>query len=98
MSDFSRPARPADAFDQFLISAAPTSDAQRRWTPDDGALPALYLGHGAPPLFDDSLWIRELFDWASSLPETHRHPGCQRALGVSSVEPVRSGSQHPAGL
>ena len=38
------------------------------WTPGDGALPALYLSHGAPPLFDDdgvddascSRWARTL--------------------------------------
>ena len=23
------------------------------WTPEHGALPALYLSHGAPPLFED---------------------------------------------
>ena len=31
-------------------------------------MPALYLGHGAPPLLDDRLWTRELADWASALP------------------------------
>ncbi|MBB0231216.1 dioxygenase family protein, partial [Streptomyces calidiresistens] len=39
-----------------------------RWTPADGPLPALYLSHGAPPLLDDGPWIRELFDWARSMP------------------------------
>ena len=35
----------------------------------DGApMPALYIGHGAPPLLDDSLWTRELADWSSTLP------------------------------
>ena len=31
-------------------------------------LPALYLGHGAPPLLDDALWTAELARWAGRLP------------------------------
>jgi len=37
--------------------------------PDDGPLPALYLSHGAPPLFDDPLWIEQLSTWAHALPK-----------------------------
>jgi len=25
-------------------------------------MPAIYLSHGAPPLADDALWTRQLFD------------------------------------
>jgi 4,5-DOPA dioxygenase extradiol len=32
------------------------------------ALPALYLGHGAPPLLEDETWMRELASWAGTLP------------------------------
>jgi 4,5-DOPA dioxygenase extradiol len=32
-------------------------------------MPAMYLSHGAPPLFDDPVWVRELFDWARRLPK-----------------------------
>jgi 4,5-DOPA dioxygenase extradiol len=32
-------------------------------------MPALYLSHGAPPLFDDALWLRQLLDWAQALPK-----------------------------
>jgi 4,5-DOPA dioxygenase extradiol len=32
------------------------------------ALPALYLGHGAPPLLEDPVWPGELRDWAGRLP------------------------------
>jgi 4,5-DOPA dioxygenase extradiol len=32
------------------------------------ALPALYLGHGAPPLVDDALWVSQLAGWAKDLP------------------------------
>jgi 4,5-DOPA dioxygenase extradiol len=31
-------------------------------------LPALYLGHGAPPLVDDPVWPTELARWAGDLP------------------------------
>ncbi|GAA1811157.1 class III extradiol ring-cleavage dioxygenase [Planosporangium flavigriseum] len=31
-------------------------------------MPALYLGHGAPPLVDDPTWTRQLADWAGKLP------------------------------
>jgi 4,5-DOPA dioxygenase extradiol len=36
------------------------SEAQR--------MPALYLGHGAPPLLDDPVWSAELRTWAQDLP------------------------------
>ncbi len=32
------------------------------------AMPALYLGHGAPPLLDDRLWSAQLASWAQDLP------------------------------
>lgn len=32
-------------------------------------MPALYLSHGAPSLFEDALWIDELFTWAQSMPK-----------------------------
>jgi 4,5-DOPA dioxygenase extradiol len=60
---------PAAAFDTFLIQDAPASRDQRSWTPADGPMPALYLGHGAPPLFDDALWISQLFGWSRALPK-----------------------------
>ena len=31
-------------------------------------MPALYLGHGAPPLLDDELWFSQLAGWARELP------------------------------
>ena len=56
------------AFDAFLRETAPASRQRRGWTPADGPMPALYLSHGAPPLFDDPLWIEQLFAWAHALP------------------------------
>jgi 4,5-DOPA dioxygenase extradiol len=63
------PAIPAGAYDQFLPEALPRARTQRAWSPADGPLPALYLSHGAPPLFDDGPWLRQLFEWAQSLPK-----------------------------
>ncbi len=31
-------------------------------------MPALYLGHGAPPLVDDRVWVDQLSRWAQELP------------------------------
>jgi 4,5-DOPA dioxygenase extradiol len=33
-----------------------------------GRMPAIYLGHGAPPLVDDQLWVAQLTAWARALP------------------------------
>ena len=63
------PVVPAGAFDAFVPAAAAASRAQRTWTPEDGALPSIYLSHGAPPLFDDRPWMDELFGWSQSMPK-----------------------------
>ncbi|MCE0536593.1 dioxygenase [Kineosporia rhizophila] len=63
------PTAPGAAFDAFLPGALATSRAQRDWTPADGALPALYLSHGAPPLFDDGPWMDQLHAWAQQMPK-----------------------------
>ncbi len=34
----------------------------------DSRMPALYIGHGAPPLLDDPLWSGQLAAWAQDLP------------------------------
>ncbi len=33
-----------------------------------GRMPALYIGHGAPPLLDDPVWSGQLAAWAADLP------------------------------
>jgi len=43
-------------------------------TPDpasiaDRSMPALYLGHGAPPLLEDPEWMGQLNGWAAGLPK-----------------------------
>jgi 4,5-DOPA dioxygenase extradiol len=32
-------------------------------------MPAVYLGHGAPPLVDDEVWVSQLQRWAANLPK-----------------------------
>ncbi|CAA9363801.1 MAG: FIG074102: hypothetical protein [uncultured Nocardioidaceae bacterium] len=36
--------------------------------PYDARMPALYIGHGAPPLLDDPVWTSQLRAWAGDLP------------------------------
>ena len=36
--------------------------------PQNQPLPALYLGHGAPPLLEDPEWLGQLRGWADGLP------------------------------
>jgi 4,5-DOPA dioxygenase extradiol len=56
-------------FTRHLHDALPATRAQAVWRPEDGPLPALYLSHGAPPLFEDLPWMRELLGWSTSLPK-----------------------------
>lgn len=50
-------------------SPAPTVVAERaREAQQSGRMPTIYIGHGAPPLVDDSLWVSQLAAWAKSLP------------------------------
>jgi len=48
----------------------PQPTVAERTTPPAGSgpLPALYLGHGAPPLLDDPTWMAELAGWSATLP------------------------------
>ena len=63
------PEVPAGAYDEFVVEAAPRSAAQRGWEPSDGPLPALYIGHGAPPLLDDAWWMSQLAAWTHTMPK-----------------------------
>jgi len=58
----------SDVLQQHLDRARPLSADLPDWDPADGPLPALYLGHGAPPLLDDAAWMGELLDWSLSMP------------------------------
>src|SRR5665811_2052164 len=63
------PIRPGEAYDAFLAERAADSRDHPRWTEGDEPLPAFYLSHGAPPVFDDAHWIDQLFGWSQSLPK-----------------------------
>lgn len=51
------------------LRRAAAAGPHEAWTPADGPLPALYVSHGAPPLFEDPGWMAELFAWARRLPK-----------------------------
>jgi 4,5-DOPA dioxygenase extradiol len=57
-----------------VISAAEVEEATAAVTEraaaavTEGRMPAIYLGHGAPPLVDDPLWVAELAAWAKTMP------------------------------
>lgn len=59
----------AHPYQEFLSDALPAARRHRPWTETDGALPALYLSHGAPPLLESRTWMDELFSWATRLPK-----------------------------
>ena len=54
-----------DCMSHPLPGAAPEAPARGA---ADERLPALYLGHGAPPLLEDPVWPVELREWAAGLP------------------------------
>ena len=51
------------------VAAVDAAGAHRAWTDGDDPLPALYLSHGAPPLFEDTAWMAQLHAWARALPK-----------------------------
>jgi 4,5-DOPA dioxygenase extradiol len=61
-------AHPGAAFDAYEPGARERAARRTPWTPQDGPLPALYVSHGAPPLFDDAEWMARLGEWADRLP------------------------------
>ena len=56
------------AYENRLPTLLRREAARTAWREGDPALPALYIGHGAPPLFEDALWIEQLSQWADALP------------------------------
>ncbi|MFD7323278.1 hypothetical protein ACFV9D_19625 [Streptomyces sp. NPDC059875] len=47
------PRIPAGAYDDHLARVLPRAREQRLWVPADGALPRLFISHGAPFTLDD---------------------------------------------
>ncbi|MBU3066687.1 dioxygenase [Nocardia sp. NEAU-G5] len=60
---------PAGAYDDHLARVLPQSHEHRLWVPADGALPSLFISHGAPFTLDDPQWLDDLFVWAQSMPK-----------------------------
>jgi 4,5-DOPA dioxygenase extradiol len=62
---------PRHPFAQHLRRVAALDDEQPHvaWRPEDGALPSLFISHGAPPTFTDSAWMEQLVGWARRLPK-----------------------------
>ncbi len=52
---------------QPAASVAARSESSRG-AAETRPMPAIYLGHGAPPLLEDAEWMGELGSWAASLP------------------------------
>ncbi len=50
------------------VDALDADQPHRRWTPEDGPLPSLYISHGAPPTLTDPVWMDQLHSWARRLP------------------------------
>ncbi|MEU7141561.1 class III extradiol ring-cleavage dioxygenase [Nocardia sp. NPDC046473] len=60
---------PAAAYDDHLARVLPRANEHRLWVPADGALPSLFISHGAPFTLDDPQWLDDLFTWAQSMPK-----------------------------
>jgi 4,5-DOPA dioxygenase extradiol len=69
MQSIMTPENPGSAYANFLQTALPKATAQKPWDPSYGPMPAMYLSHGAPPVFDDPEWINDFFIWSQSLPK-----------------------------
>ena len=60
--------QPASAPEGPAQVAASTVEDRARHASASGRMPTLYIGHGAPPLVDDPLWVAQLAAWAKALP------------------------------
>lgn len=69
MMSVMHPRRHAEAFERFLATDASSSRNQEAWSEEHGPMPSLYLSHGAPPVFDDTHWMGQLFGWSQSMPK-----------------------------
>src|SRR3989475_7744961 len=60
--------QPASAPEEPAQLAASAVEERARHASGSGRMPTLYIGHGAPPLVDDPLWVAQLEAWARALP------------------------------
>lgn len=61
--------RPAGAYDDLRAEVLPDREGHRLWEPSDGPLPATFVSHGIPVTLDDPAWLRDLYNWARSMPK-----------------------------
>src|SRR6202049_3326994 len=66
MDEELKPQQPAPVVEPQGAAAEVAQRAQR--VNAGNRMPTLYIGHGAPPLVDDPLWVAQLAAWASALP------------------------------
>src|SRR2546427_11979102 len=60
--------QPASAPEEPAQLAASAVEERARHASGSGRMPTPYIGHGAPPLVDDPLWVAQLAAWAKALP------------------------------
>jgi 4,5-DOPA dioxygenase extradiol len=60
--------QPASVPEEPAQLAASAVEERARQASATGRMPTLYIGHGAPPLVDDPLWVAQLAAWAKALP------------------------------
>jgi 4,5-DOPA dioxygenase extradiol len=68
VADASIPANHPFAAHLRMAANLQQSVPHRRWEPTDGPLPALFVSHGAPMLFEMADWMSALHGWARALP------------------------------
>jgi 4,5-DOPA dioxygenase extradiol len=79
------------------MAIGPAEDMEREpmTTEPQVRLPAVYLGHGAPTLVDDALWVSQLEAWAEALPR----PGSILVVSAHwETAPVTLGATRPVPL
>ena len=69
MDEELKPSAPAP--DADVAAAAELVGRRAAGAQAEGRMPAVYLGHGAPPLVDDPLWVAQLGAWGRALPRPH---------------------------
>ena len=60
--------QPASSPEEPANVAATAVTERARGARASDRMPTLYIGHGAPPLVDDPLWVAQLAAWARALP------------------------------
>jgi 4,5-DOPA dioxygenase extradiol len=66
MDEELKPQQPSAPSEPVGVAAEVGQRAQRLRA--GSRMPTLYLGHGAPPLVDDPVWVAQLAAWAGALP------------------------------